>query len=194
MAEYFQPSYYVTGLPRTRGAWLAHYLDKVTDSCEHEVGLRLMQGDKLTYRSSYGQKHVGVVDSSFPIWCKMVWDKSSPIVIINRNPLEVIDSLKKEFPSGIGNAFPYMYGEIVAEALLQLDGVKLLFNNVLEVDYDDMEDRMEDIVSHIGVPKHRFNKSEFEYMNRFKITVHPEKYLRLLDSGNISGRAALLFG
>ena len=153
-----------------------------------------MQGDKLTYRSSYGQKHVGVVDSSFPIWCKMVWDKSSPIVIINRNPLEVIDSLKKEFPSGIGNALPYMYGEIVAEALLQLEGVKLLFNNVLEVDYDDMEDRMEDIVSHIGVPKHRFNKSEFEYMNRFKITVHPEKYLRLLDSGNISGRAALLFG
>ena len=64
---------------------------------------------------------------------------------------------------------------------------------MLEVDYDDIDSRIEDILKHIGIG-YRFNRQTFEYMDRFKIAVHPMKYQRLLDSGNMSGREALLFG
>ena len=138
---------------------------------------------------------IGGVDSSFPLWAKHFYNAygDRPIVIINRDPLEVIESLKNEFPSGVGEAFPFQYGEIVSQALLDLENVRALFTNVLEVDYDDIDLRIEDIVKHIGLG-YRFDRQKFEYMDRFKITVHPRKYQRLLDSGNMSGREALLFG
>ena len=77
--------------------------------------------------------------------------------------------------------------------MIDLESVKMLFTNVLEVDYEDIDLRIEDIVKHIGLG-YRFDRQKFEYMDRFKIAVHPKKYQRLLDSGNMSGREALLFG
>jgi hypothetical protein len=138
---------------------------------------------------------IGGVDSSFPLWAKHFYNAygDSPVVIINRDPLEVIESLKNEFPSGVGESFPFQYGEIVSQALIELESVRALFTNVLEVDYEDIDLRIEDIVDHVGL-RYRFDRKMYEYMNRFRIAVHPQKYQRLLDSGNMSGREVLLFG
>mgnify|MGYP006000887209 FL=1 len=108
------------------------------------------------------------------------------LVIINRDPLEVIESLKREFPVGLGSSFPYQYGEIVSQALLDLESVRILFDNVLEVDYEDIDDRIEEIVNHLRMG-YRFNRDQYEYMKRFNITVHPSNYVDLLDKRNISG-------
>ena len=187
-------SFFVTGLPRTRGAWLAHYLNTMC-CCEHEPGLRVMEGTMPGDLWPGILSPIGGVDSSFPLWAKDFYNAygDRPIVIINRDPLEVIESLKTEFPSGVGGSFPFQYGEIISQALLELEGVRALFTNVLEVDYEDIDSRIEDIVKHIGLG-YRFDIQKFEYMDRFKIAVHPLKYQRLLDSGNMSGREALLFG
>jgi hypothetical protein len=138
---------------------------------------------------------IGGVDSSFPLWAKDFYNVygDRPVVIINRDPLDVIESLKNEFPMGVGEALPFQYGEIISQALIELEGVRSLFTNVLEVDYDEIDHRIEEIVEHIGL-KYRFDRQKFEYMDRFKIAVHPTKYQRLLDGGNMSGREALLFG
>ena len=187
-------SFFVTGLPRTRGAWLSHYLNTMC-CCEHEPGLRVMEGTEVHDLWPGILGPIGGVDSSFPLWAKRFYNAygDSPIVIINRDPLEVIESLKKEFPNGVGDAFPFQYGDIVSQGLIDLESVKMLFTNVLEVDYEDIDLRIEDIVKHIGLG-YRFDRQKFEYMDRFRIAVHPTKYQRLLDSGNMSGRAALLFG
>lgn len=189
-----RPSFFVTGLPRTRGAWLAHYLNTMS-CCEHEPGLRIMNGvmPQDLWPGVLGP--VGSVDSSFSLWAKLAYNSygDSPVVIINRDPLEVIESLKSEFPSGVGETFPFQYGEVVSQALIELEGVRALYTNVLEVDYKDIDLRIEEIVDHIGL-KYRFDRQKFDYMNRFKVTVHPKKYQRLLDGGNMSGREVLLFG
>lgn len=187
-------SFFVTGLPRTRGAWLAHYLNTMC-CCEHEPGLRVMEGTMPGDLWPGILSPIGGVDSSFPLWAKDFYNAygDRPIVIINRDPLEVIESLKAEFPKGVGGSLPFQYGEIISQALIEIEGVRALFTNVLEVDYDDIDSRIEDILKHIGIG-YRFNRQTFEYMDRFKIAVHPMKYQRLLDSGNMSGREALLFG
>ena len=187
-------SFFVTGLPRTRGAWLAHYLNTMC-CCEHEPGLRVMEGTMPGDLWPGILTPIGGVDSSFPLWAKDFYNAygDRPIVIINREPLEVIESLKAEFPSGVGGALPFQYGDIISQALFDVEGVRALFTNVLEVDYDDIDSRIEDIVKHIGLG-YRFDIQKFEYMDRFKIAVHPLKYQRLLDSGNMSGREVLLFG
>ena len=189
-------SFFVTGLPRTRGAWLAHYLNTMS-CCEHEPGLRIMEGTMAGDLWPGVLGPIGAVDSSFPLWAKQAYNAygDRPIVIINRDPLEVIESLKQEFPSGIGEAFPFQYGDIISQALIDLEGVRTLYTNVLEVDYEDIDSRIEEIVSHVlGNMRFRFNQEKYDYMNRFKIAVHPQKYQRLLDNGNMSGQAALLFG
>lgn len=198
MENHERPSFFVTGLPRTRGAWLAHYLNTMSH-CEHEPGLRIMEGVVPGDLWPGIMGPVGSVDSSFPLWAKDAYNAygESPVLIVNRDPLDVIDSLKKEFPKGIGETLPYQYGEIISQALIELESVRLLYSNVLEVDYEEIDDRIEEIVNHLLGPyamSWRFNKSQYEYMTRFKIVVHPQKYQRLLDGGNMSGREALLFG
>ena len=181
-------SFFVTGLPRTRGAWLAHYLSTMCH-CEHEAGLRIIEGTEVSDLWPGILQPVGTVDLSFPLWAKQAADQygsDSPVVIINRDPLEVIESLKREFPVGLGSSFPYQYGEIVSQALLDLESVRVLFDNVLEVDYEDIDDRIEDIVNHLRMG-YRFNRGQYEYMKRFNITVHPSNYVDLLDKRNISG-------
>lgn len=194
MKNFERQSFFVTGLPRTRGAWMAHYLNTMSH-CEHEVGIRIMEGEPIHNLWPGILQPVGTVDSSFSLWSKQAADHygdHSPVVIINRDPLEVIESLKEEFPSGIGESFPYQYGEIISQALIDLEGVRLLFKNVLEVNYEDIDDRIEEIVTHLGLGC-RFNREQFEYMKRFKITVHPKNYLDLLDKRNISGPKASPF-
>ena len=166
-------SFFVTGLPRTRGAWLAHYLNTMC-CCEHEPGLRVMEGTMPGDLWPGILSPIGGVDSSFPLWAKDFYNAygDRPIVIINRDPLEVIESLKAEFPSGVGGAFPFQYGEIVSQALIELEGVRSLFTNVLEVDYDDIDSRIEDIVKHIGLG-YRFDRQKFEYLDRDWETISP---------------------
>lgn len=187
-------SFFVTGLPRTRSAWMAHYLNTMS-VCEHEAGIRIANGTNVADLWPGILQPVGTVDCSFPLWAKraaMCYGDHSPVVIINRDPLEVIESLKKEWPSGLGDRHAYEYGEIVSEALIDLEGVRMLFKNVLEVDYEDVEDRIEEIVRHLGLA-YRFSREGFEYMRSFKITVHPEKYVDLLDMRNMSAPRVSLF-
>lgn len=173
---------------------MAHYLNTMSH-CEHEAGLRLIEGVAVHDLWPGILQPVGTVDSSLSLWVKdavNTYGSHSPVVIINRDPLEVIQSLIDEFPSGLGESFPYQYGEIIAQGLMDLEGVRVMFDNVLEVDYEDIDERIEEIVNHLGLG-YKFNRDTYEYMKRFKITVHPKNYLDLLDRRNISGPEASPF-
>lgn len=125
-------NFFVIGLPRSRTAWLAAFLSSGNRFCYHE-GLNGCPSFK-----AYRKKVQGVGDSGTAL---MLFDMNThfpgaPIVIIERDPAYAIDFCYKT------------YGYYDPKAIYDLES-RLNAIEGLRVHYDDINDRLEDIWTHL---------------------------------------------
>jgi len=140
--------YFITGLHRSRTAWMAAYLD-----CIHEP-IKYM--NQLSDLDMYFDKYGGISDSSLSFWIDDIISIYEPkTVIIERDIDDVKQSLKRLFPGIPDN--PLM--EKLKE---KMDSVESPL--ILRVKYEELNDinTMEKIHNHIET---EFNVDKFE---RFK--------------------------
>jgi len=139
----------ITGLPRSRSAWFAAYFSEGDSICVHEASLN---GWPDTSHPDQG-----TADCSYILlkeWFESIGEHK--LIIIHRNIFEVEDSLKR-----IGTLVSDLYG--MAESLNALDG--------LHVNYNDINDRLEDIHGYLGLPFDRTRAELFKTLN-----IQSEKY------------------
>ncbi len=124
----------ITGLPRTRGAWLAAYFSQGDVLCYHEATLNFSDMDVEGYT------HVGNSDSGYticPDWVEELGDHK--LVVVHRNPLVVTESLKKV---GFGDLTEQMVRQ--ADVLRKLEG--------LHIEFEEINPRLKEIQEYLEVP------------------------------------------
>lgn len=123
-------SYFVTGLPRSRTAWMAAWL-----GCNHELMNGLESPDEFAEMlGDNGDSDCGLM------WLplrKMYPD--APVLVIDRPIKDVVASLKR-----LMDVTPYI------ETLLDISRRKmLLIDNALVVKFDEIDDRLDEIHMHL---------------------------------------------
>ena len=87
----------VTGLPRSRTAWLSVFMSGAGSICYHEPigGIREVSDIEEIYKSDY-YKFVGIADSGLGFFLDWILKNIQPrTLIVERDPSEVIESLAK---------------------------------------------------------------------------------------------------
>lgn len=135
-------NFFITGLPRSRTAWLANFMSSGKSICYHEGidGCHSIE-DYQKKMSINGYKYIGDSDTGLPILDFQPIYPDSPVVIIRRDKQEVAESL-------VG-----MYGEQDYLPFLEKIERKLDLMSGLVVDFNDIDSRLEEIWSHcISLP------------------------------------------
>ena len=174
-------NFFITGLPRTRTAWLSCFFTSNNVFCYHEI-LRYIKKEegidkvisKLTNRK---EMYVGNSDSSMPIWGEKIHDivKDSPVVVIERDEKEVIESLTDIF----GHQEHMEYH--IKEASDRLKVIKEKYN-CISVHFYDLDDSsyVKSIWEHC-VPKLPFDMDRFNQLNVTDIIVDKNRYLEGIE-------------
>ena len=125
--------FFITGLPRSRTAWLANFFTTGEVFCYHEALNNYPNKDALTAAMTGVKFYYGNADSALPFTKFQEWF-SAPTVIIERNADEVIESLYK------------LYGKYTAIPELVLAGqAKLKHLRGLRVAFQDIDSRLHEI-------------------------------------------------
>jgi hypothetical protein len=109
--------FFVTGLPRSRTAWMAAFLSTGESLCLHEPSYRMRSiEDLVPMLDSRFYRHIGVSESGLGFFTKWIIDHlQARVLVIERDIGEVEQALKKlGFPSN----FPYC--TMLLEALLEV--------------------------------------------------------------------------
>jgi hypothetical protein len=125
--------FYVTGLPRSRTAWLANFLTHRNAFCHHEAMNGCHSVDEYLGLMNMDYDFVGNSDCGLFLSPCLI---DGPLVIIERDINEVEDSLSEIF-NGI---YVRQYCEQAQEKLDQLNGLRIPF--------DDINDNLEEIWCH----------------------------------------------
>lgn len=118
--------FFVTGLPRSRTAWFSLYLD-----CEHEA-MEGLSREEFYSLDIKGDSDCGLFLTDF----QDHWD--APTVVIRRPPEAVVSSLKR-----IGYDMDLTMMQNVDSRLDSIQG--------LHVPFDQINDRLEEITTYLGV-------------------------------------------
>ncbi len=169
--------FYITGLPRSRTAWLAVALsDYRLSACLHEPLARVTAYDRSTISNLLEAQHTkfaGMSDSGLPVVAPDLPDiLPGPVLVVWRNPDEVIDSLVR-----------YMGGKRETHA----GGIALLHarlaefasrHSVMIVDFDDLarEDVMRQVWSHL-LPGTTYQRRRIAELQRLRIDPVPSTLL-----------------
>lgn len=89
-------TFFITGLPRSRTAWLSNLLTYRNSFCYHELARHGGNArDLIKKMETRTERFVGTADSSFPIYHKSILElvPESKIVVIDRNINDVKNSL-----------------------------------------------------------------------------------------------------
>ena len=87
----------ITGLPRSRTAWLSVFMSGAGSICYHEPigGIREVSDIEAIYKSDY-YKFVGIADSGLGFFLDWILKNIQPrTLIVERDPAEVIESLAR---------------------------------------------------------------------------------------------------
>ncbi len=170
----------ITGLPRSRTAWLAAILSTEKILCWHEpinkfgsVGAVKAMLDNLE-----GYQAIGISDSSVGLEADfyMAYFYEYPIVIINRKESEVITSLSKFL--GIDKKQSIKIVDTISEGLERMRKVRA----VMEIDYNDLNDST--IVE--GIWNYCTNEMPFDFFRcelfqNLLINQHAAKVITAMD-------------
>jgi hypothetical protein len=127
-------NFVITGMPRMRSAWFAAYLTQGDVLCYHEA----IHSEETLQTAGYS--HVGTADSGYIL--SPDWIEAAPahkLVIVHRPVDDVVRSLK-----GIGQSDTRWLLEAMGPKLRQLEG--------LHIEFDDINDKLEDIHDYLGLP------------------------------------------
>ena len=156
----------ITGLPRSRTAWLAHLFTMPGVWCEHEPSGRFESlsdlGDYFKPKSGSGWR-IGAADHGLGWWLAEILHRWEPRVLLVERPVEEVYAALR----GLG--LPAECMQYLLELKRREDLVRQ-HPNVLAVPFSKLDDHrtMQRAWFHLlpGVP---FDESRFEYMRRFNI-------------------------
>ena len=175
-------NFFITGLPRSRTAWLSTFFTGNNCFCYHEI-LRVSNGfdDAIRRLSNRKEMYIGNSDSSLPVWIDKIDYilQDSPIVIIERNIDEVTNSLTN------------LFGKVdwTPSLDLTLKGLEIIKKryNYISIDYNDLNKQscLENIWD-FCVPNIPFDKDKFEILKTINISINKSLYMRSLfnEDGN----------
>lgn len=171
----FQP-FYVTGLPRSRTAWLSALLsDGVDLMCQHEMLARVKLGsipDIIAALRRPMTPYSGVSDSGLAwLWPDLPALLPGPILVIDRDPVQVTSSL-----SDYGDV-PFEVQWPVVEAMSEaLNAFRLRYiDTTLVVPFDEIDQNVDRIVRHLAPAAQEPNPVRLEELSRMLVEVPVEK-------------------
>lgn len=158
--------HFITGLPRSRTAWLAAYFSTGKAFCYHEPMARISSLDQIAGLYDLPQyDHVGISDSGLGFFTKEIIERFAPrTIIVERDP----DAVRRSLQSiGIPDRF---YVKVLAEALGSVPESPL----VLRVPFDALRDPqvMEQVHRHL-VPSVPFDPMRFALMSKLMVECNP---------------------
>lgn len=176
--------FYVTGLPRTRTAWLANMLTNgITSVCLHEPLARLGSRDVYEAKPAMLQAMItrwieitpavrfrGLADSGLHVALpELPAQIPGPIVVIHRDPERVIDSLvaysgwrREQWSDTVYGMFNSLCNFITKHENRM---------PVLEVEFEEVSERMPEIWAHVFEGKLTFPRTRFEELDRYRIDI-----------------------
>jgi len=174
--------FFITGLPRSRTAWLSSFFTGNNCFCYHEV-IRISKSFDEAIGKMLNRKemYVGNSDSSLPIWANEIDHilQHSPIVIVERDIDEVTNSL-----INLWGCDPTRFLDLTLE---HLEILKKRYNYI-SIDYNKLSDQscLESIWD-FCIPNIDFDEDKFKMLKTINISIDKESYMKdLIDKdGNI---------
>lgn len=117
-------NFYITGLPRSRTKWFSAFFMSDDIYCHHEGLNGCGSVDDFEERMSLPFSYVGNSDSSLALYPEKL---NGPIVIIERDPKDVLHSLEKMF--GVSQQLTNSVDEVY-ERLKEMDGLRVNFDHI----------------------------------------------------------------
>lgn len=159
--------YLITGLPRSRTAWLANYLTVGSSFCYHEglkdcfdIGdLRMMK--KAPYTGNSDSSAVFFIDEMKALFPNM------KIVVIDRNYQDVLNSLEKDY------AGPYTR-YLVAATKTSKEYTQNRYPHLL-VKFKDINKRLDEITEYC-IPSEEITESRKKMLLDLKVEVSKNSY------------------
>lgn len=184
--------FFITGLPRTRTAWLANLFTTGNSFCYHEVVYTNKEvSSAIAALKIDDYEYVGDSSSAIPMYAETLFSEfpDAPIVLIERDTGECLSSFRRAFLYPDGGKVTSDKLEIAASMRpFASDGmercekaVKQMFSKYKErikvVSFYDLDDMkvLEDLWSHC-VPDIPFDERRAEQLSRLNIQLDAGKY------------------
>ena len=172
--------FFITGLPRSKSAWMSTFFTGNNCFCYHEV-LRVSNGfdDAIQKLLSREEMYVGNSDSSLPIWIDKIDHilRHSPIVIIERDISGVISSLTNLFGE-------HDYTKPLDLMLKHLEIIRRRYNYI-SVDYNELSKQScFETIWNFCTPNIPFDKDRFETLKTINVSIDKDLYMENLLSGD----------
>lgn len=186
-------TFFVTGLPRSRTAWLANFLTCGESFCFHEAirdADSLDDLKKMLSNSKY--RYTGSSDSSLPLFADKVLKifPDSRLVVIERDSNEVLNSLSKAFPEFTSQKIdPQKTMELMVNALKQFKSKY----NPLVIQYEELNDvNVCRKLWNYLLPDIEFDYERWKLLNLLKVDIQKTKYMKQIkDRWDISLMASI---
>jgi hypothetical protein len=171
--------FFITGLPRSRTAWLARFMSAGTVACIHDGIMGCRSGQELVEKvSKLPGTSVGDSDSGLSLfWPELVTTRAKWLVV-RRDPAESLRSfLAMEPYPGIGPIPPLAAAETIGRMSEGLDRIEDLFKPmVVKFEALDDEQTMRRIWHHLTDDFNTFPAWHWEEMRHMRVTIRPETY------------------
>lgn len=163
--------FFITGLPRSRTAWMSVFLSGGNTICYHDACENLSDIKHIDdmYRSDF-YKHVGISDSGLGFFLPYILEHVKPrTLIIERDPADVIESLKKI------SMLDTNFIELLHQELLKAKGHPL----VMWVPFESLDSKrvMQKIFWHL-MPGEPFDEVHYDLMSKMNIQCDIEKVMK----------------
>ena len=168
--------FFITGLPRSRTAWLSTFFTGDNCFCYHEI-LKVSDGfdDAIQKLLNRKEMYVGNSDSSLPIWTNKIDHilQYSPIVIIERDVSEVASSLTNLFEG-------FDPTRLLDLTLEHLEIIKKKYNYI-SIDYNKLNEQLYlEMIWDFCVPNIPFDKDKYEILKTINISIDKDLYVKSL--------------
>lgn len=170
----------ITGLPRTRTAWMAALMSGERSICFHEPKNIFGSWNAFfAYATTLDYEYIGISDSSVTIDPLFDWSifQMAKIVMIDRNPEDVIDSYS--------NVMDFSHTEAADLVLRVYDGLNQLVakHEVMHVGYDALESiATVAAIWDYCLPGIRIPEEKIKQMQYLRVEQHIEKVLKHMQS------------
>lgn len=156
--------FFITGLPRSRTAWMAAYLTGGDVLCHHEL-MKFCKSKEEFYQSfRHPALRVGDSDSGLPDTEFQKIFPRAPTIIIERPLDDVLQSLHDiEIPA------PREYLEAMQAKLSRLNGMR--------VEFENLDRQMPDVCEYLGIPYSREKHDLFRSLVVVTVDFTPDNYL-----------------
>ena len=143
--------FFLTGLPRSRTAWMAAFLTNGDVLCHHEF-LKDCTSREMFYEGMRAQhKRIGNSDSGLVITDFQTKFPDSKTVIIERNPADVYASLSEIFDVSLEGFY------LMAKEVEKIEGLRVPFTR--------LDDEMPTICEYLDIPYDKARHDLFKILN-----------------------------